>query len=427
MAFRRITISCGIALSGVAFPTLLLAQGFALPQFGAAGTGNAFAGSAALRDDISVAYWNPAAMIDIARPTLSLAVHGLSTSSRFQSQAGTSTPPAIPTRGGDGGDAGTSALLPNAFVVLPVGDRLRFGLALGVPWGQTVEYESGWVGRFQVTKSQLVSKTAVASVSWTVSQQLSIGAGLSYTTLEADIRRNVVLGVATEGTARLEGDDNAIGGVAGALWQPHSKLRLGLAWRSSPKFSLTGRQTVLSPSGTPVPGQNFDARADIGLPSIASVSAAYELAEKWVLLADFTHMRWNALQSVPVINSTLNQPSGSSLDLLYRNGWRTSVGLNYAPNERWLLRTGVALVRSPVRDPSQRSARQPEEDRVWLGVGARWASESGNLLIDVGYLRSIVKNAAIDQDGTGVSQSGRLQGEYGSHADTLSLQATWRL
>lgn len=418
-------ITFGLALSVGA--VLAHAQGFAVPPQGAAGTGNSLAGAAALAEDPSTAYNNPAGMALLNGVQFAIAVHAVDTNSSFHDSGGSMPPtPAITTLGGEGGNAGGLSPIPNLYLVVPLGGNWRFGLAAGAPWGQSTEYDATWLGRFQSVKSELKSKSLNPSLSYRVNDVLSLGVGLSMTRLDVDIQRKAVLGFNTEGNAQLEGSDTALSFNAGLLWQATSTSRLGLTYRSKTDFHLTGRQDVTTATGVTIPSQSRDIVADLSLPSSFSLSLVQELSKSWRLLADFTYFTWGDLQSIPVRDATTGATT-TTINLLYRDGWRAAVAFNYEINDAWLLRSGVAYIRSPVASETTRSTRQPESDRVWVSIGARWfLAGSKSSSIDFAYLRSIVSDAKIDQVDSGVATSGRVQGTYTGYGNVLSIQYTYR-
>lgn len=95
------------------------AAGFALIEQSGSGMGNAYAGAAATAEDASTVFFNPAGMSQIQGIQISAAGHLIDLSAKFKN-SGSSKPPAILTNplGGEGGDAGDIALVPNFYFVM---------------------------------------------------------------------------------------------------------------------------------------------------------------------------------------------------------------------------------------------------------------------------------------------------------------------
>lgn len=102
-----------LVLSFVIFTTPFAAQaaGYALAEQSGSGLGNSYAGAAAIAEDASTIYFNPAGMTYIEGTQAAGALHLIKPSAEFNndgnSQRGTGRP-----LGGEGGDAGDLAFVP---------------------------------------------------------------------------------------------------------------------------------------------------------------------------------------------------------------------------------------------------------------------------------------------------------------------------
>src|SRR5438876_9948 len=107
------------AIAGVVVSALGLLAGseahaaaFALYEQGVSGLGNAYAGAAAVAEDATTVWWNPAGMARLGSGK-HFAIAGTSISPSTKFSNGTSSPAALQTAGGDGGDAGKDAIVPS--------------------------------------------------------------------------------------------------------------------------------------------------------------------------------------------------------------------------------------------------------------------------------------------------------------------------
>ena len=123
--FQRNLIALVVASTLGGTSTLASAAGFALIEQSASGMGNAFAGAAATAEDASTIFFNPAGMSHIKGSQVVLGVHAIDLSVKFKD--GGSTKPAAmvaPPVGGNGGNAGDVAFVPNAYFVMPIGEQI---------------------------------------------------------------------------------------------------------------------------------------------------------------------------------------------------------------------------------------------------------------------------------------------------------------
>lgn len=425
-----------------------LAAGFQLQEQNASGLGNAFAGSAATAVDASTVFFNPAGLARLSSPQLVVAGSLIAPSIKFFDRGSTSafrTGPPLPVSfqplGSDSGDAGRNAFLPALYLSTPIRSTdWSVGLGIGAPFGLTTQYEDGWAGRYIALRSELVTYQINLTTAYRVDETLSVGLGVSYLRADAELTNAVNFGPFGDGVARVRGDDATWGYNAGVLWQPRPGTRIGADYRSGYKLQLAGDVTTAFP-GTAAqfsllsPAQqgafaaaNGNARADLRLPEIATLSLVQQLAPRWEILADVAWTRWSVFQSLQVARD-----DGSILSTTpenWRNTWRIALGVNFDLDSRWRLRGGVAFDQSPVRE-ADRTPRVPDSDRYWLAVGAQYRFTKA-LAIDAGYAHIFVRNARIDDTpvdaaGNAVATGGKLVGEYRSYIDIVGIQFRYAL
>ncbi|MDP3124133.1 MAG: outer membrane protein transport protein [Thiobacillus sp.] len=398
--FNRLAVSLALAGCGSA----VHAAGFALVEQNASGLGNAYAGQAASAQDGSTIFFNPAGMALLPDRQLVVAGHLIKPSAEFS--GGNDFPiPGVNT-GGNGGDAGSLAFVPNAYLVYRMSPDIHLGVGMNAPFGLKTEYDSTWAGSTQAIKSELKTINLNPAIAWKASESLSLGAGLSLQYIEATLSNATA---SANGIGTVKGDDYGWGFNLGALWQMSEATRIGLAYRSEIDQSLEGDLTF-SASATVIP-----VTANVTLPDSASLSVFHKLGARWALLADVTWTGWSdfeELRIVRAIGTPLVTPE------YWEDAYRYSVGANYHLDDKLTLRGGVAYDETPVTDV-YRTARIPDENRTWIAFGAQYRL-SATSLIDVGYAHIFIRDARIDKTENGI----KLSGEYESAVDILSAQLT---
>jgi long-chain fatty acid transport protein len=372
------------------------AAGFALIEQSASGMGNAFAGAAATAEDPSTIFYNPAGMSKLQGTQVTIGAHAIDLSAKF-SNSGSSIPLGAPVGsqpGGNGGDAGGVAVVPNLYFVMPIGDRLNFGIGINAPFGLVTEYDDNWIGRFQGIKSELKTYNINPALSFKVNDTFAIGAGVNYQHLDANLTNAVVLPVPVEGRAELDANDDAWGWNIGVLFQPSPSTKIGASYRSKLEYKLEGSTTVNTVTGVPIAAASGATTADVTLPDSFSLSLAQRLNDQWEVLADATFTRWSEINRINIVDST-NGTLRDSLVLDFDDAWRYSIGANYKLNESWTLKGGVAYDQTPVKGDTTRSVRLPDTDRTWLSLGAGLkVRQSGKL--DFAYSHIFLKDAQIN-------------------------------
>jgi long-chain fatty acid transport protein len=407
------------------------AAGFALIEQSGSGMGNAYAGAAATAEDASTIFFNPAGMSKLEGMQIVVAGHLIDLSTKFRNSGSTGPAAMGPMTGGNGGDVGDLAIVPNFYFAMPIGDQLHFGVGVNTPFGLATEYDDNWLGRFQGIKSELMTINVNPSLSFKVSEAFSIGAGLNYQIIDAELTNAVVLGAGVEGRAKLEADDNAWGWNVGVLFQPSASTKIGVSYRSIIEYTLEGSTTVTDPTGATVSAVSGDTHADVTMPDSFSISLAQKLNDRWEILADASFTRWSEINTVDIVNSVSGVPR-DRLVLDFDDTWRYSIGANYRLNEGWLLKGGVAFDESPVKGATSRSVRLPDADRTWVSVGAQVKLKQNHRL-DFGYSHLFIEDPDIDFSkgqfvpGTTTinpATVSNVEGSYEGSVDLFSVQYT---
>lgn len=410
--------SVALALSG-AWTMESRAAGFSLIEQSASGMGNAFAGAAASAEDASTIFFNPAGMTLLPSRQVVIGIHGVRPTASFDDRG--SAAAAGQPLGGDGGDPFRWAAIPNLYLSWGVTDRLSLGIGVNAPFGLRTEYDSDWAGRFQALLSDLKTMNVNPSVAFKVTERISIGAGIDYQTAEATLTQATNLaalgGFGASGTAKIDGEDHGSWGWnAGALFSLGDDMRVGVAYRSQIKHRIEG-DVRFTPSLAAIGRPNGPVHTEVKLPDSASLSVFQRFDDRWDIMGDITWTGWSSFKRLDVFynNGALLQSTNENWD----DAWRFSLGLNYRFNDAWKLRTGVAYDQSPVPDRN-RTARVPDNDRIWASIGAQWKPRS-NLAIDVAYSHLFVKDATIN-DNQAAAGSGILRGTYEGSVDIISAQ-----
>lgn len=402
-----------------ATPFTAQAAGFALAEQSASGLGNAYAGVAAIAEDASTVFTNPAGMTYIEGTQAVGVLHLIKPSVEFNNQgsvAGTNRAP-----GSEGGDAGSLAVVPNFYLVTPLTDNVKFGLGVNAPFGLKTEYNKDWLGRFQAIKSELKTINVNPSLAFKVNEQLSLGVGISAMWAQAELTNAVNL-VASERSSTVKGDDWGFGFNLGAIYQATNDTRIGVAYRSKIEQHLKG-EAKFSISNGPTP--NGGVNADLTLPESLSVSAFSKLNSTWDLMSDITWTRWSQFNELSIYRD--NGALLISTPENWSNTMRYSIATNYHYSDTLKFRTGLAYDEGPI-DNQFRTARIPDNDRKWLSLGVGWQATPTTKL-DVGYAHLFISDTRIDDNQAHVipnpnGRNGRIQGKYDGKVDILSMQIT---
>lgn len=422
MTFKKSVVNCSVAGALLVMAGSAAASGFALIEQSGSGLGNAFAGGAASAEDASTIFYNPAGMSRLSGKQISVAGSLIKPSAQF-SDTGT-TAAALRPLGGVTGDAGSWAFVPNGYFMMEVNPKMRVGLGINVPFGLQTQYNPNWVGRFQAIDSKLKTINLNPSVSYQINDAVSIGGGLNFQRINAELTSAKSFGALGEGLSSMIGSDTGWGYNLGGLFEMGSAGRIGVAYRSSIRYQLSGNAYVSS--ALPIPGTNvfIPVTASIKTPDTLSISYFKALDNQWDVMADLTGTGWSKFNELRIVQVSTGATIGLTPEN-WKNTWRIAFGSNYHYSEHWTARMGVAYDQSPVPD-AFRTARIPDGNRTWLSAGGQYKAGKQDA-IDFGYAHLFVSNAVISNNtgSTGAASAatvGNLVGTYANSVDIFSVQ-----
>lgn len=422
------------ALLLVAFSGAASASGFQLTEQNASGLGNAYAGQAAVAENASTVYFNPAGMTQLQDREFSLGLAAIGPSFHFHDQGSkVGTVASGGTTGGlmgtgEGGNAGDWAALPNGYMSWAVSKDVYLGLGFGAPFGLKTEYDNPWVGAAQSTMFDIKTYNINPSIAWRVNEQVSLGFGVNWQKVDATYERQ--LGVTTLGSGaatipssiaansplKLTLDDDAWGWNAGALFTLSPATKIGVSYRSTIKYETTGKIEVSGPVSAVNSATSSDAKAEIKMPDTFSIAVTQQLNDRWQMLGDLTWTGWSSIPKVDIMRAsntgtgTGNGTIAQVLDTEFRNTWRVGLGATYKYDDAWKLKYGIAYDQTPVRAAETRLVSMPDNDRVWFSFGAQWAVNKASKL-DLGMSYIYIRDSEIDNNQTSLGR-GRVTGEY---------------
>ncbi len=390
-----------------ALPGTVSAAGFAIKEQSITSLGRAFAGSAAVAEDASTIFFNPAGLTYLDRSELDLGLNYIKPQSEFRDEG--STINGNPLTGGDGGDAGNDAFVPNFYLSHPVNDKVTLGFGVSAPFGLVTEYKDDWVGRYLAVKSEMLTLNFNPTLAIQATEKLSLGFGVSAQYI--DVKLTKVAQVPADAGVELEGDDWGYGYNLGLIYQFTDQTRVGLSYRSKISHTLEGDGTL------DALGVKEDISADLDLPETVSLAIHHQLNDKWAIMADATWTRWSRFEELVIeSDGILSTDKPENWD----NSMRYGIGLSYQYNDKWQFRTGVAYDETPIPSSGFRTARIPGNDRKWVAFGASY-QYSDNIVIDAAYAHLFMDDPRINES----ESIYNLRGKYDASVDIVGLQLRW--
>lgn len=422
-----------LAAAIAAQPLAAQASGFAITEQSASGLGAAYAGGAAEAADPSTIFYNPAGMVRLTGRQLAVSGQFIRPSARFSNVSAGNQ---LGKAGGDnGGDAGSTSLIPDFYYVADAGRYLKYGLSVTAPYGLKSEYDPTWAGRYYAVKSELSAIDISPALAGKFDAQTSWGAALDIERGHADLSRAIDFGSLcfaqfgaacagapfnvsphnADATTELNGNNWAYGYHLGLLHAFSPATRIGINYRSKITHHIDGTATFSNvPAAFASSYHTTGAHATVTMPDSLSISAVHEFSPAWTAMADFTWTHWSRFHDLTVALD--GQPTDSTLEN-WQNTRRYSLGARYQASPKLALRGGIAYDQGPVPDAT-RSPVIPDGTRRWVAFGVNYKMTPRDML-DAGYAHAFMSDSSVNLTDP---QKGYLQGTVSSHADVLGLQ-----
>ena len=415
-----------LQLTGIVLASIsghVMATGFAVSEQSVSAQGTAFAGAAALSENASNQWYNPATLTGLKTSELTAAVQYLTVDTSFKTLG-----PAGP---GDFEDL--DPLLGSAFLALPLSDTLTLGFGITAPFGTKIEYEDNWgnvaadplaplsptTGDRYATMSDLKTYNLNPALGIKLTDSVSVGVGVSYQKIEADLESSFT---------RLEGDDDAFGWNIGVMFDADDNNHFGLAYRSSIQYDIDGDITF---SALPLVAQGippvvasslageYRGSTSVDLPASLQFSYAGDLSEATQLLFGIEWMEWSELDELVIEHDGAPIPSPVVQEFGWSNTTRYSVGVRHALASDTVLRVGVYQEDS-TQNTENRSPTSPDSDKTGVSIGAGF-NPAANMNIDLVYTHIFVDDAD-----TNLVERGQLKGQFELDADVFGAQMSYR-
>lgn len=394
------------------------------PNQDAAGLGEAQAGSAALADDASTEYYNPAGLVRMTQQEMVIGGNLIMPTYNYSGDSSTTSGASTTTASGSE-QGGQFYGYPYLHYAAPISPKWVFGFGVSSPFSTNTEWSSDSVMSNMSTKSKLETYDITTDLAYAINSRWSVGAGFDYVrTILSENNKQQLNGSSTDNfSSSAYSWDN--GYHIGVLFQLDDKNRVGLNYHSKVTFTAAGRATVKDSSGTTL-STSDEYKVKDAYPAQTVLSYFRQINPKWVGLASLTYTEWDQFSDMQYIN----EPDGdggtatSTQDLGLQNNWETDLGLRYIFNENVQIHSGVGYESSPTKDDSY-YAQAPDFGAYIASLGLH-VKTSVDFAFDLGwthyfYIDHSVNTESQYDQGTGTTLSGDADGS----SDIFGLQMVW--
>lgn len=343
--------------------------GYYLPNQDAYATarGNAFVATA---DNPSAIHYNPAGLVQLDRPELSMGVYSI--------ELGKDA-----TIGGqDYGAQNRWQFVPHLYYAHPVNDDLVLGLGLNSPFGLGTEWGDDTPFRTITTDGLLEFITLTVAAGYQINDQLSIGLGLSLNRADLTLDQGITPRPSTD-NFRFEGDSLTPSASISALYQPSECHSFGAIFALGTDSTLDGRAST---GGTSLGEATFDFMT----PNRAAIGYSYRPSPGWNIEANIEWLDWDSLNSL-----TLDSVLGSNpIPFNWESSFIYEVGISYRTETGYTFSAGYDF-NSNAQPDAYYNPAVGDGDRHYInaGVGRDLENWSWNIAYQYGFSSHSVTDA----------------------------------
>jgi len=313
-----------------------------------------------------------------------------------------------------------------------VTDWLALGLGVYTPYGSSVEYKDDWAGSHLINNIDLAAIYFQPTVSFKISDQLSIGGGPIYVSGSVNFNRNLNRTLTDEQGNRSEVTVDATGvsnwgWTAGFMLRPTQDLTIGANYRSEIILDAEDGdadfENIPNTPLAPFADTKFD--ASLPLPAELTVGLSYKFCDKFLFAFDYNRAFWDVYESLDLDFADPNIPDSKN-PRNYKNASIYRFGIQYEATEMFTLRGGYFFDESPVQE-GYFAPETPRNDSNNYTAGLTF-NVSPRLQIDASFLYSRFKE--IDASYDFYFENGRsvpFKGTYKSSAFVPGLGLTYRM
>ncbi|MGL0950738.1 outer membrane protein transport protein [Vibrio vulnificus] len=432
MKTNKTLLSTAVAFGLLSSANLANAAGFQLAEYSATGLGRAYAGEAAMADNASAQWRNPAMLTYLEGTQVSVGAIYVNPNIDVEGEV---RHPMLGNTAASSEDFAHDAIIPNLYISHRYNDQLAIGFALGTNYGMETDLGKDFAASHFGNEASVISKEANLNLAYQLNEQFSIGGGVRYIIAEgsfgATAPKKNILG-AQQGTTLkyMEGDDTAWGWQIGSAWQINENHRVGFTYKSEVELKLEGHAEGFGFNKIPGDTRDFydTGSMTLSLPATAELASFHQLSEQLALHASINWTDWSSFKE---LYANLDNNPGSMVKVEnWEDNYRFAVGATYQLQPKLALRTGIAYDTSAVSDKN-RTITIPETDRTWLSIGATY-DWTQDFTLDAGFTYIIAKDAPIKEsrgyssDEAAQAVGGQFIGETKGNVWLIGVQANYR-
>ena len=254
------------------------------------------------------------------------------------------------------------AILPSMFYATKAGENSWWGIAIYSRYGNQIEYDKSWPGRYDTTYSGIKGVTVQPTYAWKMTPKLSAAVGVDINYMGLVMEKTLQIG---DVQMKLDGTSIRVGGIFSLMYDFNENTSAALLYRTKIKHTMDADTTFSNPGV-----KNGTASGTVTLPDSATFGLGHKFnGGKTRVEFDATWTNWATYDALVMAFDNVLGTVASPKD--WKASWRLGVGIEHKLSDKWSVLGGYVWEESPVPDNTM-DFTVPTGDRNRLSVGFKY-------------------------------------------------------
>ena len=281
------------------------------------------------------------------------------------------------------------AVIPYMYYATKAGKNSWWGVAMFSRFGNQIEYDDLWPGRYDTIFSGIKGFTVQPTYAFKIGNKLSAAVGLDINYVKLRMRKNAPLISKTmppsfEGDAAtdLEGDTVNLGWLASLMYDFDDKTSLAVTYRSRIKHTMDDADIYFN---TPMGNMKSGASGVVTLPDSVSIGLGHKFNDRTRVELNAVWTNWETYNALNIyfdnpILGVMGMPMESLNEKNWEACWRYGIGIEHKLSKQWSILAGYVFDESPIPD-STMDFTVPTGDRHRGSLGFKYRFKENHEIV----------------------------------------------
>ena len=279
------------------------------------------------------------------------------------------------------------AVIPYMYYATKAGKNSWWGVAMFSRFGNQIEYDDLWPGRYDTIFSGIKGFTVQQTYAFKIGDKLSAAVGLDINYVKLRMRKAspnpLKITPDADIFTDLEGDTINVGWLASLMYDFDDKTSLAVTYRSRIKHTMDDADMAMSGlEGFGVTGTG--ANGTVTLPDSVSIGLGHKFNDRTRVELNAVWTNWETYNALNVYfdNPILKRMNmGASLnEKNWEACWRYGIGIEHKLSKQWSILAGYVFDESPIPD-STMDFTVPTGDRHRGSLGFKYRFKENHEIV----------------------------------------------